>query len=142
MNRQEAEANKMSLQGADWRGNKVLVIETFFAKEEQNFYYLLMPKTSDNGYYRAASSFNAFFNSTRNPKANVTEVRQFTADIEEDIKHRKALFKDVDWDNLHIFENIWEFYDFIGWDRKARKYKSGETLKTWNGTHFIVPRGK
>lgn len=124
--------------------HKNLVIETYFTKKEQNFYYLMLPDVGEDGFYRAVSSFNAFFNSMRNPKANVTAVRQFTADYEDDIHHRRdsVLYKDVDWDNLRTFDSIWDFYKFIGYDHKTRKYKSGEAKKVWNGTHFVVPKKK
>jgi hypothetical protein len=118
---------------------KHLVIETFFAEVRQNFYYLMLPDVREDGFYRAVSSYNAFFNGMRNPKANVTEVRQFTSDHEIGIQVRKQFLKNVDWDNLRTFQSIWEFYDFIGYDHKARKYKSGEVMKVWNGQHFVLP---
>lgn len=122
--------------------SKILVIETYFSKNEQNFYYVILPETRENGFYRAVSSVNAFFNSIRNPKANVTAVRQFTADYEVEVQFRKKFFKNIDWDNLRTFDSIWEFYNFIGYDYKNRKYKSGETLKIWNGKHFVTPSKK
>jgi len=123
---------------------KYLIIETFYTKEEQNFYYLMLPDVRDHGFYRSTMSFNAFFNCIRNPHANVTEVRQFTSDHEDDIKHRKdsILYKDVDWDNLKTFDSIWAFYDFIGYDRHKRKYKSGEVLKIWTDNGFVLPKKK
>lgn len=102
----------------------------------------MLPKGKENGFYRAVSSVNAFFNSMRNPKANVTEVRQFTADDEVGIEIRKKFLKDVDWDNLKTFKGIWDFYKFVGYDYKTRKYKSGETLKVWNGEYFVTPSKK
>jgi hypothetical protein len=106
---------------------KYLVIETFFKETKQNFYYLMLPDVRDDGFYRAATSYNAFFNSIKKPKANVTDVRQFTSDDELGIEIRKKHEpRSIDWDNLQTFASIWEFYKFIGYDYKSRKYKSGE----------------
>lgn len=121
-------------------GRKFLVIETFFGERKQNHYYLMLPKVRDKGFYRSVMSFNAFFNSTRRPKANVTEVRQFTADNHIDIQ--MEFNKNVDWDNLQTFESIWDFYKFIGYDYKTRKYASQETQKVFNGRHFVIPKKK
>jgi hypothetical protein len=120
-----------------------LVIETYFTKKEQNFYYLMLPDCREDGFYRAVMSFNAFFNSTRNPTANVTEVRQFTSDdsFGIDIRKKSKLYSHVDWDNLRTFASIWDFYKFIGYDYKARSYKSGEAMKVWKGC-FVVPKKK
>jgi hypothetical protein len=98
----------------------------------------MLPGVTEQGFYRAVSSFNAFFHSMRNPKANVTEIRQFTSCQEIDIQ--KKFLPNVDWNNLKIFNSIWEFYDFIGYNYKTRKYKSGEINKVWNGSYFIVPK--
>jgi hypothetical protein len=120
--------------------SKMLIIETFFGKRRQNFYYLMLPGVREDGFYRAVMSFSAFFQSMRNPHANVTEVRQFTAHMEDEIEFRKRLFKDVDWERLRTFASIWEFYKFVGYDYKTRKYRSGETKKVFNGRHFVVPK--
>lgn len=121
---------------------RVLVTETYFNERKQNFYYVMLPDIGEDGFYRAVGSVNAFFNSLRNPKANVTEVRQFTHDHEDDAAIRKQFLKDVDWNNLRTFGSIWEFYDFIGYDYKTRTYRSGEVKKIFNGSQFVMPKRK
>lgn len=120
---------------------KILIIETFSSKKEQNLYYVMLPDVTEKGFYRAIGSFNAFFNSTRNPKANVTELRQFRAetDLEEGISFHK-FWHNIDWDKLKTFASIWDFYKFIGYDYKTRSYQSGEKRKIWNGKFFVVPK--
>lgn len=122
--------------------SKHLIIETYFNERKQNFYYLMLPNVTEDGFYRSVRSFNGFFNGTRDPKANVTEIRQFTCTYEYEIKFRKEFFKDVDWDNLKTFDSIWSFYEFIGYNYKTRKYASGEVLRVWNGIHFVIPKRK
>jgi hypothetical protein len=108
---------------------KFLIIETYFGENrQQNFYYLMLPDLQDKAY-RSSISFNAFFYSTRSPQSNVTNVRQFTASHESEIKYRKVFFKNVDWDNLKTFDSIWDFYKFIGYNYKTRKYESGERMR-------------
>lgn len=119
---------------------KVLVIETFFGERKQNFYYLMMPAPSESGFYRDTRSFNAFFNSTRNPKANVTETRQFTWEDEFGIQIRKdsGFRKDIDWDGLKTFAGVGEFFEAIGYDPKARRYASGEAMKSWSNGGYVL----
>lgn len=102
----------------------------------------MLPDVTEQGFYRAVMSFSGFFQSTRNPKANVTEVRQFTVDDDDGILLRKKFIKDVDWNNLKCFASIWDFYKYIGYDYKTRKYNSGEKQKVWNGSQFVVPKKK
>jgi hypothetical protein len=123
--------------------HKGLVIETFFNDPRHCYYYLVLPDVGEDGFYRDTMSFSAFFQSCRNPRANVTEVRQFTYMAAYEIQFAKKYRANVDWDNLKTFESIWEFYDFIGYDRHARKYKSGEAMKRWDGSRFVfTKRGK
>ncbi len=121
-----------------------LVIETYFDRPDQNFYYLMVPDASEAGFYRSVRSLNAFFYSVRSPKANVTEVRQFTCDDEDGcaIRKKSKMYADVEWESLRTFPSIWAFYDFIGYDFRARKYASGERMKVWDGNHFVVPKGR
>lgn len=119
---------------------KYLVTETFFDDRPQNFYYVLLPDGREDGFYRDTMTFNAFFMSLRNPKANVTEVRQFTVDDTTGIEIKKKYMEGVDFDNLQTFESMWKFYEFIGYDYKARKYSSGERMKIWNGRQFLLPK--
>lgn len=110
---------------------KHLITETYLGdSKEQNFYYLMLPDVSEPGFYRATTSFNAFFNSRKKPRPNVTNVRQFTACPDDEIVLRKLMFRDagVDWDNLRVFRSIWEFYNFIKYDYKTRQYTSKEKL--------------
>jgi hypothetical protein len=119
-----------------------LVIETYFDRDEQNFYYLMVPDVSEAHFYRSVRSLNAFFHSVRSPRANVTEVRQFTCDDEGDCALRKKskMYADVEWETLRTFPTIWAFYEFIGYDHKARRYASGERMKAWDGDHEVVPK--
>ncbi len=122
---------------------KGLVIETFFKEEKQNFYYLILPDLKDDGFYRTIRSFSGFFQSVRNPHANVTEIRQFTYHDHREIEFKKDFYrfnKTIDWDNLKTFESLWSFYDFIGYNYKTRKYKSGEVLKSFKNGRFILPK--
>ena len=114
--------------------DKFLVIETYLEKEEQNYYWLCLPQVSENGFYRQATSFNGFFNSTSYRRPNVTEVRQFTYDFD-----RRHFLKGIDWDNLPVFETIHKFFEHIGYDYKTRKYRSGERMKIWDGEKFVLP---
>lgn len=121
-----------------------MVIETYLNERRQLCYYLKLPDVRDDGFYRSMRSFNAFFNSLRSPKANRTAVRQFTYTPTEEIKFKKKYMKSVDWQNLKTFDSIWDFYEFIGYDYKARKYRSGEVMQRWNrnGSYFEVPKRK
>jgi len=119
------------------------VTETHYALDEatrasQTFYYLALPEPGEDNFYRATMSCNAFFNSARSPKANVTEFRQFTLHDPTDTMHRKEYLRHVAWDDLRCFPSIWDFFTFIGYDHRTRSYASGERLKTWTGTGFIV----
>lgn len=119
--------------------SRVLVTQTRFTPNRQTFFWVSMPEVREPGFYRAAVSFNAFFNSMRNPKANVTEVRQFTADLEDDAAVRMKFRPDVGWDQLRTFASIWEFYRFVGYDHRRRRYNSGERMKWWDGRRFVLP---
>lgn len=119
-----------------------LVIETYFDRDEQNFYYLMVPDVSEPHFYRSVRALNAFFYSTRSPKANVTEVRQFTHDDEGGlvVRKRSKMYADVDWKRLPVFLSVWSFFEFIGYDHRARRYASGERMRVWDGNRFVVPK--
>lgn len=106
------------------RPSRYCIVETYLEIDRQNFYYLLLPDVREDGFYRQAMSFNAFFYSMRKPQANVTKDRQWTADDEAGIEIRKRYNRHVDWANLRTFDSIWAFYDFIGYDYKKRKHPS------------------
>lgn len=100
--------------------------ETFFDDlTKPRVYKLTRPDFNEPGFYQQTRSLNAFFFSTRNPIVHVTFIRQFTI-------HREGEPMDLP-DVSHIeVTGIYEFYKLIGYDRKNRKYLSGERMKTWN----------
>jgi len=84
------------------------------------------PGAGEIGFYKVATSFNAFFNgkhrSNRRPDGFLfTEVR------EEDAPHRSEweLQRDAALP-VHEHASIWDFYDAIGFDRRIRKYYNFE----------------
>ena len=87
--------------------NYFLIIETYKDMGKQNFYYLC---PTDN--YREKISLNAFFNSKNN-----TNKRVFQLIFPDEI-----CFYDVK-SISYTFKNIDEFYCFVGYDRKRKKYQ-------------------
>lgn len=99
------------------------VLETFFDDRPQRVYKLTTPGVSEPGFYRQAVSLGGFFFSTRSPKANVTEVRQFTYHSEGE----PMWLPDVP--PIEINGGIPQFFEVIGYNPKTRKYASGERNK-------------
>lgn len=123
--------------------HQYLITETSYPCDSPNTHYFLnVPDPGEPGFYREVRSLNAFFFSSRNPRTNVTESRQFTAgdQIEIDIK-KKSKFFAIDWDNIPVFKSIGEFFKYISYDPKTRIYKSGERLQIWvDGEGFKIPK--
>lgn len=116
--------------------DKKLLVETFSNVRRQNFYWLVLPDVRDPGFYRDATAFNAFFNSLRNPHANVTDVRQFSAKCSDEVCHYTRMWGVTLRSKLPTFVGMKAFYTHIGYDPKTRSYASGERLK-----RFSLDRG-
>lgn len=124
----------------DW-GSDLLFPDT-------GWYRLLMPQYNEPGFYRQTVSFNAFFH-TWNKKLSRAIDRYGLYDLRIN-KHKPNHMPDghllmvhpdneyemelrMSWadakrkaENFRIkaeFKSIWEFYEFIGFDYKTRKYK-------------------
>ena len=92
--------------------NYFLIIETYKDISRQNFYFL---HPTDN--YHEKISINAFFNYRNNTNKRVFQL----------------IFPDqIDFYNIesinYTFESIDEFYNFIGYDRKRKKYQDKDEI--------------
>ena len=105
------------------------VLQTGFVPEipAQTVYEFLHPQVSDPGHYRMTTSLNAFFHSQNNRK-NITVHRQFS--LHHSFKELKyALVRDVP---IITLPSLYDFFDYVGYDRKTKKYASGERIKKWS----------
>jgi hypothetical protein len=94
-------------------------------------------------FYRMTTSLNAFFTAGRGgnkklstPRPNVTNIRSFQ--IKFDLNELEIWKKYIN-DGLEVsFEvvddvgTLYDFYDFIGFDRKTRRYTTGEKMLRFN----------
>ncbi len=104
------------------------ILETFFNGTHQNIYELKTPDFNEPNFYRQSMAKNAFFWSMRNPIAHSTEVRQFTYHQRKDEIFLHQLLTPI----LKTFHGIKEFFEYIGYDPKTRKYSSGEKMRVWD----------
>jgi hypothetical protein len=79
---------------------------------------LLMPEMLDNNFYRQMLSFDAFFNGRK--RRNHSDIALYTANNKQEYLEYYA-------NNSHLntgltFNGIWEFYKYIGYDYKTKKY--------------------
>jgi hypothetical protein len=81
------------------------------------------PKIGEDGFYRQGLSIDAF----RNNQHRRRELKKywFYVDFERDqhgnlgnIKYHKEIGVDV----INLFTCVWDFYTFIGYDYKTKKY--------------------
>jgi hypothetical protein len=85
-----------------------------------------LPDYDEKDHYRTVGSYNAFFYGKH--RNNVTESRQFTghAEIEEEQYNFPNQSEPV------TVGTLYDFFDFIGFDNKTKRYLSGERILKWN----------
>jgi hypothetical protein len=91
---------------------------------------LEMPESGEPDFYRQARSFSAFFQGRSG--INHHDGFFFTARPEEDFEDEKMLMVQCGADAAKVeashkpvatCNDIWEFYEYIGFDYKTRKYR-------------------
>jgi hypothetical protein len=77
-----------------------------------------LPNVSEPGFYRSVGSFNAFFNSGKKGRHWTKHKLYHQMDDISLGWHKKCYI------NLETIEHkdIWEFYKYIGYDYKRKKY--------------------
>lgn len=129
------------IQGGDWPGE---------TDDREIWYLYRQPDVYEKGFYREVGSLNCFFHGGRTRKNkdhrthtynNWTNKRFFT--LKDEWEHQNAIdiaamFKEKHGvnlavpppiDQMRVFENLYEFYDFIGYDYKAKRYLDPEEKK-------------
>lgn len=105
------------------------------------FYIIDMPAYRDKGWYIQVTSFNwfrtrelnrAFPDATENTKRNGMNWMKYERTIKytsEHHVHPNRTIQDylsdigVNYDTITYCDGVWDFYDKIGYDRKAKKYR-------------------
>lgn len=87
-----------------------------------------IPEFKEKDFYRIGVSFDAFFHSTR--ERNKSDKYFFYHRYTEDWEKDDLLYKMIEEseNNLPRIEHksLWDFYDYIGYDRKRKKYLKGD----------------
>jgi len=85
-------------------------------------YHLFGLNVAGSDYYKSATSFNAFFHGQTSSKAKYQDRN----------RNKTRLFSEHDFDFADMYMNddtpcvnhktIWDFYKYIGYDYKTKKY--------------------
>ncbi len=105
------------------------VLQTGFVPEvpAQTVYEFLHPQASDQGHYRMTTALNAFFYS-QNHRKNITVIRQFSLHHSfEELKY--TLVSNVP---IITLPSLYDFFEYVGYDRATKTYASGERIKKWS----------
>lgn len=78
----------------------------------------VLPRITEDGGYRDATSFNAFFHSSRHP--NRTKTRLFYVEDDEEVPGWKR--NSIEKTGCTAVRDIWAFYKHIGYDYKRQKF--------------------
>jgi hypothetical protein len=79
------------------------------------YHRFVLPAVTENGFYRTIRSFSAFFHS--NKKRNWTAKRLFSAHRQDE----PITFFDPTLPMIQ-HESLWDFYNYIGYDKKTKKF--------------------
>lgn len=88
----------------------------------QRIILLHKPEVTDPGFYRQTVTMNGFFHGER-ARCNRTEARQWTRHSMNEL----SWYEKRPYPKLRVAD-IYEFFEMIGFDRKAKVYASGERI--------------
>lgn len=92
--------------------------------ENDEVYVLNTPLPGEDGFYRQTTSLSAFFYSLK--RRNETKDVVWLCESWSEFERRQKL--DAKWGiahkiSDHVFNSIWEFYEFIRYDCKTKKWR-------------------
>lgn len=89
----------------------------------QKVYTLNTPNVGESDFYRQTVSLNAFFYSVKGRNISPSDIlyvcemwSEFEQRQERHAKHG------IEYEMTDVFDSIWDFYKFIGYDYKKKKY--------------------
>lgn len=80
------------------------------------------PEYGDDGFYRTRISYSAFFESPKNRRNNVVYLYYLDDDYSPIPKSEYEINRDSKLPVIE-HENLYKFFDYIGYDRKLKKIK-------------------
>ena len=102
---------------------KTLIVKQIDLKrkcEHVKIHKIRFPEMRDDGFYRMAISYSAFFESTKRRNRNADFLYYLEDDYLVSDKSDYAIKRDA---KLPIVEHVglYEFFEYIGYDRKQKK---------------------